>query len=79
MNIFLICLLGIISISQLGAEEFARFRLMTFNILQGGGNRMSALEMNYLAVPELMKSHLQSSWQRLMLSGFRKIVRASRI
>lgn len=38
MNIFLICLLGIISISQLGAEEFARFRLMTFNILQGGGN-----------------------------------------
>ena len=38
MNIFLICLLGIISISQLGAEAFARFRLMTFNILQGGGN-----------------------------------------
>ena len=38
MNIFLLFLFGLVSISQLGAEELSRFRLMTFNILQGGGN-----------------------------------------
>ena len=38
MNIFLLFLFGLVSISQLGAEELTTFRLMTFNILQGGGN-----------------------------------------
>jgi len=38
MNLFSICLLGLLAISQLGAEEEVRLRLMTFNILQGGGN-----------------------------------------
>ena len=38
MNIFLFLVFALISISQLGAQEVARFRLMTFNILQGGGN-----------------------------------------
>ena len=38
MNLFSNCLLGLLAISQLGAEEEVRLRLMTFNILQGGGN-----------------------------------------
>jgi exodeoxyribonuclease-3 len=38
VNIFLLFLFGLVSISQLGAEELTTFRLMTFNILQGGGN-----------------------------------------
>ena len=38
MSIIFLFVLGLISISQLGAEEITRFRLMTFNILQGGGN-----------------------------------------
>jgi hypothetical protein len=38
MNIFLLFILGLVSISQLGAQELTKFRLMTFNILQGGGN-----------------------------------------
>ena len=38
MNIFLLFLFGLVSISQLGAEELTTFRLMTFNILQGGGS-----------------------------------------
>ena len=38
MNLSSICLLGLLAISQLGAEEEVRLRLMTFNILQGGGN-----------------------------------------
>ncbi len=38
MILFSICLLGLLAISQLGAEEEVRLRLMTFNILQGGGN-----------------------------------------
>ena len=38
MSIIIIFFLGLISISPLGAEGIARFRLMTFNILQGGGN-----------------------------------------
>ena len=38
MNLFSICLLGLLAISQLVAEEEVRLRLMTFNILQGGGN-----------------------------------------
>ena len=38
MNIFLLFILGLVFISQLGAQELTKFRLMTFNILQGGGN-----------------------------------------
>ena len=38
MNSFLLFFVGLVSISQLGAEELSRFKLMTFNILQGGGN-----------------------------------------
>ena len=38
MNIFLLFFVGLVSISQLGARELTKFRLMTFNILQGGGN-----------------------------------------
>ena len=38
MNILLLFLFGLLSISQLGAQEITKFRLMTFNILQGGGN-----------------------------------------
>jgi endonuclease/exonuclease/phosphatase family metal-dependent hydrolase len=38
MSIIFLFVLGLISISLLGAEEITRFRLMTFNILQGGGN-----------------------------------------
>ena len=38
MNIFLLFFVGLVSISQLGAGELTKFRLMTFNILQGGGN-----------------------------------------
>ena len=38
MNLFSNCLLGLLAISQVGAEEEVRLRLMTFNILQGGGN-----------------------------------------
>jgi len=38
MNTFLLFLFSLISITQLGAQELTKFRLMTFNILQGGGN-----------------------------------------
>ena len=38
MNIFLLFFVGLVSISQLGARELTKFRLMTFNILQGGAN-----------------------------------------
>ena len=38
MNVFFLFLLGLISTSGLGAQEVVQFRLMTFNILQGGGN-----------------------------------------
>ena len=38
MNVFFLFLLGLISTSELGAQEVVQFRLMTFNILQGGGN-----------------------------------------
>jgi len=38
VNVFLLFLFCLVSISQLGADELSRFRLMTFNILQGGGN-----------------------------------------
>ena len=38
MNIFLLFLFSLVSIFKLGAQEVTKFRLMTFNILQGGGN-----------------------------------------
>ena len=38
MNKSLLFLFSLISTFQLGAQEVNKFRLMTFNILQGGGN-----------------------------------------
>ena len=62
MNTFLLFLFSLISITQLVAQELTKLRLMTFNILQGGGNAKNVgFEMNYLAGQGLMKLHLQSN------------------
>ena len=61
------CLFAVTAISPLETAEVNRLRLMTFNILQGGGDaRTLALVMSYLAVLELMKLRLQLSWRKLI-------------